>query len=144
MVKTARDLALVLRVIGVVDLLALAAVVVPGRWLALAHAWLGLGEMPAAPIVGYLARSASVLYALHGGLILFISFDVPRYWPLITFLGACAFAHGAVLVAVDLAEGMPVWWAWVEGLGYLALGTLVLGLQRMASGTPADTNAEDR
>src|SRR3954447_19382738 len=124
MARTARDVAFVLRVIGVVDLLALGAVVLPGRWLAAAHAWLGLGQMPGAPLTGYLARSASALYALHGAVLLFVSCDVLRYRRLITFLGVAAFAHGAVLVGIDLAEGMPPWWTWAEGLGYLALGTV--------------------
>jgi len=133
MARTARDVAFVLRVVGAVDLLALGAVVMPGRWMAAVHAWLGLGEMPGAPIAGYLARSASALYALHGAMLLFVSCDVLRYRRLITFLGVAAFAHGAVLVGIDLAEGMPHWWTWADGLGYLALGTVVLGAQRLSS-----------
>ena len=129
------SVAVVLRALGVLDLCALGAVVLPLRWMAVAHAWLGLGAMPQGPLVGYLARSASVLYALHGALVLFLSFDVRRYWGLITFLAALAVLHGAVMLGIDLAEGMPVWWTAVEGLGFAATGGVVL-LAQWAAGPP--------
>jgi hypothetical protein len=91
--------------------------------------------MPEGPLVGYLARSASALYALHGALVLFRSFDVLRYWSLITFLAALAVLHGAVMLWVDLAEGMPVWWTAIEGLGFAATGGAVLAAQ-WAAGPP--------
>jgi hypothetical protein len=136
-----RPLVLLLRVLGCVDLLALVAVVVPHAWLAASHRALGLGELPDAPVVGYLARSASAVYALHGAMILFISGDVRRYWRLITFLAAAAVVHGAVLVGVDIAEGMPAWWTAVEGLGFAATGAAVLAVQRFAG---ADASAKRR
>jgi hypothetical protein len=127
--KAVSELAVVLRVLGGVDLLALVAVVMPRGWMAQGHAWAGLGELPTAPIVGYLGRSASFLYALHGATVLFISFDVARYRPLITFLAIIALAHGAVMLGIDLAEGMPLWWTVVEGPGFTATGAVVLSLQ---------------
>jgi hypothetical protein len=71
-----RHLALLLRGIGCLDLLALIAVVMPRHWMDVAHQWAGLGSIPREPIVGYLARTASALYALHGAMVLFMSFDV--------------------------------------------------------------------
>jgi hypothetical protein len=127
-----RVLALVLRVLGGVDLLALLAVVMPQAWMARGHAWAGLGALPAAPIVGYLSRSASFLYALHGATVLFVSFDLARYGRLITFLAAAALVHGAVMLGIDLAEGMPLWWTAVEGPGFAATGGVVLFLQWLA------------
>ncbi len=128
-------LAFFLRALGALDLLALGAVVMPRRWMEVAHYWAGLGVMPEGPVVGYLARSASVLYALHGAMILFVSFDVRRYGPLITLLGFAALAHGAILLGVDLAEGMPLWWTFGEGMGYFGIGTCVLILRREATRT---------
>lgn len=125
-----RALVLALRCLGCLDLLALAAVVMPRRWMELGHAWAGLGTLPDAPIVGYLTRSASALYGLHGAMIVFVSFDVNRYGPLICFLAAAALVHGAVMMGIDLAEGMPAWWLAVEGPGFAATGALVLFLQR--------------
>jgi hypothetical protein len=130
--RAERGLVLVLRFFGCVDLLALAAVVMPRAWMARGHAWAGLGEVPAAPLVGYLARSASLLYALHGATVLFISFDLPRYSRLVTFLAAAALVHGALMLGIDLAEGMPPWWTILEGPAFAATGAVVLVLQRLA------------
>jgi hypothetical protein len=128
--KPSSALALVLRALGVLDLLALAAVLLPTGWMAAAHAWAGLGTMPEGPVVGYLARSASVLYALHGATVLFISFDVERYQRLITLLAVVALAMGAVMLGIDLAEGMPAWWTLAEGPGIIVTGAVVLAVQR--------------
>jgi hypothetical protein len=123
-----RTLALVLRGLGGLDLLALAAVFLPRRWLEVAHAWAGLGELPDAPVVGYLIRSASALYALHGAMVLYLSFDVVRYWRLIRFLAVAALVHGVVMLGIDLAEGMPAWWRYAEGPCFAATGAVVLFL----------------
>ncbi len=135
MAATRRDLAIVLRVFGTVDMLALAAVVMPGGAMAVGHTWAGLGDMPQAPIVGYLARSASALYALHGALVLFISFDVARYWRLITFLAIAALVQGVVMLGINFSVGMPPWWTLVEAPGFAATGAIVLVLQ-WAAGRP--------
>jgi hypothetical protein len=127
-----RVLIVVLRAFGGLDLLALGAVVMPQPWMAAGHAWLGLGPLPNAPLVGYLARSASALYALHGALVLFISFDVRRYSRLITFLAAAALVHGAVMAGIDFAVGMPRLWSLGEGPAFAATGALVLLLQWLA------------
>jgi hypothetical protein len=116
----------VLRLIGGLDLLALLAVGAP-RWaIALAHEFLGLGPLPEGAIVGYLARSASALYALHGALALFVSFDLERYLPLIRCMALIALLHGAIMLSIDLREGMPLWWTLFEGPSFGAMGALVL------------------
>ena len=124
-----RKLALVLRVLGCLDLLAILAVVMPHHWMELAHSWSGLGTMPREPIVGYLARSASALYVLHGAMIVFISFDVARYERLIRFLALAALVHGAVILGIDVAECMPPPWRFGEGPAFAATGAIVLWLQ---------------
>ena len=128
--KNQTGLVVVLRILGVVDLLALLAVFLPLEWMARTHFRLGLGELPREPIVGYLTRSASALYALHGAMILFISFDTRRYDRLITFLAAAALVHGAVMLGIDLAVGMPAFWTLCEGPAFAATGALVLVIQR--------------
>lgn len=127
--KNQTTLVVVLRILGVVDLLALLAVFLPLAWMARAHQWLGLGELPREPIVGYLTRSASALYALHGAMIVFISFDIRRYARLITFLAVVALFHGAVMLGIDLWVGMPVWWTLLEGPAFAGMGALVLLIQ---------------
>jgi hypothetical protein len=128
--KASRWLALVLRGMGCLDLLALLVVAVPERWIDFAHHWAGLGELPRGPIVGYLARSASALYALHGAIVVFISSDVSHYERLIRFMAWAALVHGAVILGIDLAQQMPAFWRYAEGPSFAATGLLVLGLQR--------------
>jgi hypothetical protein len=123
-------LVVALRLFGTLDLLALLAVLMPTEWMARGHTWLGLGELPREPIVGYLTRSASALYALHGALILFISGDTLRYARLITFLAVAALVHGGVMLGIDLAVGMPAFWTLLEGPAFAATGAIVLVLQR--------------
>jgi hypothetical protein len=111
-------------------MLALAAVIMPRSMMGLAHDWTGLGAIPQGPIVGYLARSASALYVLHGALVVFVSFDVTRYEGLIRFLALASLLHGAVLVGIDIAEAMPLLWRYIEGPLFAASGLVILWLQR--------------
>lgn len=112
--------------LGTLDLLALLAVIAPTSSIAKIHELCGLGEWPDAPIVGYLARSGSLLYALHGAIILFVALDPARYLPLIRFMAWAAILHGVGMFAIDYVEGMPLWWRCFEGPGFSATGVVVL------------------
>lgn len=112
-------------------MLAFLAVVMPKPWIGAAHDFAGLGDFPSAPVAGYLARSASALYALHGLMVVYMSFDVRRYWPLIRFLGQLSVLHGAVILGIDLTEEMPRWWIALEGPTFMATGLLVLWAQHL-------------
>jgi hypothetical protein len=124
-----RTLALVLRAMGCLDLLAIIAVIMPAEWLDASHRWAGLGTMPHEPIVGYLAKSVSAMYVLHGAIVVFISFDVARYDRLIRFMALAALVHGAAMIAIDFAQQMPLYWRVAEGPGFAATGAVVLWLQ---------------
>lgn len=119
-------------VFAALDLLALGAVFFPLEWMNAIHQRCGLGELPREPIVSYLARTASLLYALHGAVILFIALDVRRYWPLVRFLAILAVAHGGLLAFIDLREALPGWWQAIEGFCIAATGGVVLWLLRRA------------
>lgn len=112
--------------LGLLDLVALAAVIAPPAAIAWAHSTLGLGEMPRAPVVGYLARSASLLYAVHGAFLLFMARNPAHYLPLLRFIGWLTIGHGAAIAVIDVAESMPLWWCWAEGPGFAATGILLL------------------
>ena len=123
-----RKLAWLLRAIGLLDLCALVAVLMPREWHGRAHEAAGLGAIPDAPIVLYLTRSASSLYALYGALLLFLSADVARHLAVIRFLALAAQMHTLALVAIDLNAGLPAWWIVSEGLGYFGWSAAVLWL----------------
>ncbi len=138
-----RELVLIwgLRLLGLIDMLALLAVVMPLEWMAWINDLCGLETFPESRIVSYLARTTSALYALHGALLLFISADVDRYRPLITFLAAAAVVHGAILLGIDLAVGMPFFWTLLEAPAFTAIGLAVLWLQQRKDLTTPSVSA---
>jgi hypothetical protein len=113
----------------------------PRSWMAAAYTFVGLGAFPDPPLVGYLVRSASALYALHGAMILFVSFDIERYRPLIRFLAVAALIHGAAMMGIDLGEGMPWYWTLSEGPAFAATGAVVLVLLRQSPSSAAASQA---
>jgi hypothetical protein len=130
MTRQERLLKLVLRIIGSAALLALFAVIMPYSWMNAIHKWLGMGELPSEPIVGYLARSTSAFYALLGGLMWVVSFDLHRYRPVLIYIGAAVIFFGVALFAVDLLEGMPLWWILGEGPFNVIFGVVIFTLAR--------------
>ena len=127
-----RRLVVFLRLVALLDLLALAGVVMPSETMAAVHEALGLGTFPKAPIVGYLARSTSLLYAGNGVLFALLSTDVRRYAPLIHALGWLLLALAGALGAIDVLHQMPTWWIRGEFTCVLSLAVLLLALERAA------------
>jgi hypothetical protein len=117
----------ILRLIGGVELCAIPFLLFPFAWMNDVHdRALGLGTLPPAPIVEYMARSLSALYAVHGAVVFRLSFDVSRFRPVIGFLGWLHLALGSAVLAIDFTARLP--WGWVagEGPGIAAGGLLVL------------------
>ena len=127
---SARAVVIILRVIGFTGLFAFPAVFLPTAWMAGIHAWAGLGEMPEAPVVSYLARSLSAFYGSFSLMTLLISTDVTRFRPLVTLWGFLFTGMGILLFAVDLSSGMPGWWTVIEGPPSIVVGLAVLALHR--------------
>jgi hypothetical protein len=119
-----------LRLIGAVDCLAIVAVLMPRPLIESISLRLGFAPFPSGPLAEYLARSTSLLYALHGALLLFVAGEVVRYWGLIRWLGWLAAVHGALMLVIDLQLGMPGWWCLVEGPTFAASGLLLLALTK--------------
>ena len=128
-----------MRLGGVVMLTALGAVVMPDEWMNIIHQRVGLGELPRAPIVGYLTRSISALYALHGALLVFLAGDVRRYLPVVRFLAVAGAVFGALMLGIDCAVGMPHLWTFGEGPYVVLLSMVVLWLSGR-KGFPVATN----
>jgi hypothetical protein len=115
-----------LRCLGAIDCLAVLVALIPRSWIAALHGHLGLGSFPADPLTGYLARSASIMYALHGLCVIYLSTNVVRYLGLIKFLAYVALGHGLLLIWVDTIEGMPTWWIISEGPLFACSGLVAL------------------
>lgn len=130
MTRNERNLQWFLRILGSASLLALPCVALPYAWMDATHRWLGMGELPAEPIVGYLARSTSAFYAVLGGLLWTLSFDPRRHRAVLLYLGGAIIAFGLILTAVDWIEGLPMFWALGEGPIDCAFGLAILWLTR--------------
>jgi hypothetical protein len=130
MTKADKVLVILLRLVGVTALFALVAVFMPISWMASTHRWLGLGEMPTAPVVDYLARSLSAFYAFIGALCLVVAADLERYRPVVLFLGLAFALISALLLGIDLSAGMPWWWSALEGPPGVAFGAFMFFLAR--------------
>ncbi len=135
-------LRVVLRVVGSVSLLALVAVVMPYSWMDVTHQWLGLGRLPDQPIVGYLARSLSAFYALLGGLLWALSFDLPRHRPTLIYLGGAIIVFGVLLTGIDWVERLPRYWRIGEGPWVMVMGAAIFWLARLVK--PRGTNSAGR
>jgi hypothetical protein len=123
-----KALVILLRISGAITLTALGACVMPLAWMMDIHRFLGLGELPEGPIVGYLTRSLSAMYALHGAIVLFVSWDVRRYLPVVKCLAVLAIAFGAGMLWLDVTVGMPPAWTACEGPFFVVLGGVILWL----------------
>ncbi len=132
MTEPRRLIAIALRCLGWLDFCAIVVIIAPASWLEAAHRGAGLGAFPQEPIATYLVRATSALYALHGALIVYLSYDVDRYCKLIRFLALASIVHGAALFAINLSLALPLWWRLAEGPGFAAMGAAVLWLQQRA------------
>ena len=128
MTPSERLLVLVLRAASAVLLLALVPAAMPFAWMDAVHRWLGLGELPQQPVMEYLCRSASLLYAYHGAVLLFVSFDVRRWMPVLRCLAWLGVAFGAAVAVVDLAARLPPWWIVGDAASILAICGVILWL----------------
>ena len=122
-----------LRLTGLLISLSLLAIFLPKEWMAEIHSDLGLGELPPAPIVEYLARSLSAMYFAHGVLVLTVSTDVTRYWPIVGVIGVLNVFLGAVFTWVDLVAPMPWFWTLAEGPPVVIVGAILIWLWFKAS-----------
>jgi hypothetical protein len=123
-----KTLVVLLRLSAAMLLFALVPACMPFQWMVVIHRALGMGELPDMPVVGYLTRSLSAFYAMHGALILYVSFDVRRHLPVIRFLAVLAVAFGAGMLVLDAAVGVPLLWTLGEGPFVVALGAVLLWL----------------
>jgi hypothetical protein len=109
-------------------MLATFAVFLPVTWMSTIHGWLGFGNFPTEPIVPYLARSTSALYAMHGTVMFAISMNLQRYWNLVLLIGALNFVFGIVVTVTDIIAPLPWYWTLAEGPPVVFVGALICWL----------------
>ncbi|MFO0929002.1 MAG: hypothetical protein U0736_18605 [Gemmataceae bacterium] len=125
-----RTLIWLLRGCGVVLACALPAAFLPTGWMDAVHRAVGLGELPRTPLVEYLTRSLSLLYASYSPLYFLASDDVRRYRTLILVLAITHGGSGFLLFGLDLWAGMPLPWTLTEGPMVVLLGVSIAWLVR--------------
>ena len=130
MVSRNRFLTLFLRLIGTVAGTAAVCAMMPFRWMDYVHQTLGMGVLPDSTIVAYLARSTAAFYALLGGLLWALSFDLTRYRPVIRWVGIAIIGMGVFLFWVDWDAGLPGFWRTGEGPIDIVLGSIILWASR--------------
>ncbi len=111
---------------GAAMLCALVFVFCPFYRMASIHSRIGLGELTYTPLLSYLIRTLSALYAILGGLLLFICLDLDRYVLLVRFLGIVAILGGIGVTILDAILHLPLFWTATEGPLTIALGVAVL------------------
>jgi len=119
-----------LRLVGAVEILAFASVVMPRSWMEASHEWLGLGTMPDGPILIFLIRQASYAYGMHGISLWIIASDVVRFRPLVIFTGFTFLLAGPVFFLIDYTSGVPLWWTIADTIGCAFFGAGLLLLTR--------------
>jgi hypothetical protein len=124
-----------LRMAGGAMLVALVFVFCPFEWMAAIHRQIGLGELAHSPLLSYLIRSLSALYAILGAILLFLSFEIDRYRPLIQLLGGMAVLGGVGVTILDAILALPLFWTLAEGPLTLFLGVALIVLVRKTGRT---------
>lgn len=128
--RAERALAWLLRILAALTLLALVPMVMPTDWMAAANDWLGLAPLARSPLMEYLTRSLSAVYALFGALTLYVSRDVRRYAAFVAFAGRLTVLLGVFFIVLDFWAGLPPMWAWTEGPPTVVLGFVMTWLAR--------------
>ena len=138
-----KTLVVLLRFWAVILLSALVPAFMPYGWMNAIHRELIHQELPDVPIVGYLTRSASALYAYHGALVLFLSFNVRRHLPVIKCLLVLSGTFGAGMLVLDPLVGLPWYWTLGEGLSVIVWAILLywfaVQTERQASAAASGT-----
>lgn len=133
-----------LRLVGLVEVFAFAAVVFPTEWMKAGHAQFNSVQMPDGPVFDSVMRQVSFTYGLHGVALFFIAADVPRYRPLVILTAVGYLLAAPTFFVIDRGNGMP--WSWIAGNGgsCLLVGLVLSGLllgERLSARTPGKTEA---
>ena len=125
-----RTLVIILRVLSIITLFALVFVFAPFSWMNEIHRSLGLGELPNTPVVQYMARSLSAMYAFFAVLLLWVSFRIDSHLDFLQIGSLSGMVLGGILLFVDISAGLPMDWILGEGPLIIVVFGLILFLVR--------------
>ena len=140
MTQVERHLIRFLRGTALMFLSAAFAVIMPYEWMNAISEAIQLGPLPNVPLMAYLTRSVSALYAVMGASYWFISRDVRRYLPLLRFTVPLTLAFDVTVIALDILIPMPLVWTIGESVSILAWTAGLWWLVRRVSSEP-ETNS---
>lgn len=124
-------------------LVATFAVFLPAAVMARVHEMLGLGDFPDSKITVYLARSTSLLYAVHGGVTLLVALKWNQFKGMVPFLALLHVVIGVAMIGIDVTSGMPVYWTVLEGGPIACFGLFLWWLYQQAGlGVTSKQDAE--
>ena len=123
-----RLIAWALCLVGIVELLAFGAVVMPYDQMKAMYEWLGRGEMPPGPVFQSVMRQVSFTYGLHGIAMFLIASDVVRYRPFVLLTAAGYLIAGPTFIAIDSIAGMPALYIAGNGGSCLLVGGVLTAL----------------
>lgn len=130
--QEARKLSLswLLRLVGLIEVLAFVAVIMPRAWMETSHTWLGLGQMPEGSVLMLMIRQASYAYGMHGISLWVLASDVKRFRPLLVLNGLSFLLAGPVFFIIDYTNELPWWWTVSDSLSCAFFGAAMLWLTR--------------
>ena len=117
-------------VLGALAATAVVPMAMPFAWMQRINDGLGLAPLVDTPLMQYLTRSLSTVYALFGVLTLYVGLNVRRYRELIVVMGWLTGFLGLALWAIDFGIGMPPSWTWGEGPPTIVCGAVMVWLAR--------------
>jgi hypothetical protein len=133
---TEQWLALLLRIMGGICLLALVPLWMPRAWIDAGHRWVGWGPFPESALAEYLARSVSALSGFYGGLLVVLSADVRRHASVILYQAVAIMVLSASGVIVGTWAGMPLWFVGGDAVAcWTYCIPMLLLVRRMEGGT---------
>ncbi|MBN1816356.1 MAG: hypothetical protein JW828_03290 [Sedimentisphaerales bacterium] len=121
-------LVLLIRMTAVAMLCGLVFVFCPFEWMAEIHSRIGMGTLEYTPLLSYLTRSLSAMYAIVGASLMLVSFNIERYRPFLTLFGWIAILGGIGVTYLDAILKLPAFWTWMEGPLTILLGIAILFL----------------
>lgn len=125
-------LTFLLRTNAVILCCAVLFVLIPISAMESIHKFLGLGDFPIQPITEYLARSTSLLYAVHGFVLLILFWHPRKHWHLLPIMIGLHIGIGACVLGIDLASGMPWYWTLNEGPPIMIFAAVLYWLWKCA------------